>query len=388
MGGTPEAPDPYETARADSDANRFAANQNVWSQNFNEVNPYGSKNIAQTGSTKIYDPFSKQYIDQPTYTQTVNLSPAEQGILDRNTQMRTNMGDLGVSQSARMKGLLSKSVSTAGLQGWNAGPGVQPLRQDQGATDRKAVEDAMMQRYQRYAQPQNEAQDVEMAARGMDPGSQGYGSMKMAQGDQFANATREAFLASGDESRKAQAAYNQVAGQRFDMGGAAADRGNALRQAQLQERLGLRNQDYNEMAALAGLTTINNPQVQPYQGSTTQPVNIGQMIYDKYNADSEQYQNKMQGMFGVGQAVAGAMPWASWLGGLSDRRAKTDIVPIGADLAGVPLYTFRYWTDMDTTHVGVMADEAKAVHPDAVHMNGEDGYDYVDYAMLRRRHEH
>jgi len=386
MGGmfkAPKAPDPWETAGAQNASNKFANAQNVWTQNFNEVNPYGSKNIAQTGSTKIYDPFSKQYIDQPTYTQTVSLSPAEQHILDLNTQMRGNMGELGVSQSARMKGLLSKSVDTTGLQGWNAGPGVQDLRQDQEATDRKAVEDAMMQRYQRYAQPQNEAQDVQMAARGMDPGSQGYGSMKMAQGDQFSNATREAFLASGDESRKAQAAYNQVAGQRFDMGGAAADRQNATRQADLAERLGLRNQDYNEMAILAGLAPINNPQIQPYQGSTTQPVNIGQMIYDRFNADSEQYQNKMQGMFGVGQAVAGAMPWASWL---SDRRAKTDIQPIGSSLAGVPLYTFRYWHDMETTHVGVMADEARAVHPDAVHMNGEDGYDYVDYAMLRRRH--
>jgi len=385
MGGTPEAPDPYVTADAQNKANKFSADQNVWSQNFNEVSPYGTKNIAQTGTTKIYDPFSQRYIDQPTYTQTVNLSPAEQGILNRNTQMRTNLGDLGVSQSDRMKHLLSSSVSTAGLQGWNAGPGVQPLRQDQEATDRKAVENAMMERYNRYAKPQNEAQDVEMANRGMDPGSQGYGTMKMAQGDQFANATREAFMASGDESRKAQEAFNRVAGQRFDMGGATADRGNALRLMQLQERLGLRNQDYNEMAALAGLSPINNPQVQPYQGSTTQPVNIGQMIYDKFNADSEARSNKMSGMFGVGSAVAGALPWASWL---SDRRAKTDIVPIGADLAGVPLYTFRYWHDMEHVQIGVMADETKAVHPDAVRMNGEDGFDYVDYGLLRRRHEH
>jgi hypothetical protein len=32
-----------------------------------------------------------------------------------------------------------------------------------------------------------------------------------------------------------------------------------------------------------------------------------------------------------------------------------------------------------------MADETKAVHPDAVHMIN--GFDHVDYGMLRRRHD-
>jgi hypothetical protein len=31
-----------------------------------------------------------------------------------------------------------------------------------------------------------------------------------------------------------------------------------------------------------------------------------------------------------------------------------------------------------------MADEVKKIHPDAVRMI--DGFDHVDYAMLRRRH--
>ena len=43
---------------------------------------------------------------------------------------------------------------------------------------------------------------------------------------------------------------------------------------------------------------------------------------------------------------------------------------------------------MEHVQIGVMADETKAVHPDAVRMNGEDGFDYVDYGLLRRRHEH
>jgi hypothetical protein len=379
----PKPPDPWETASAQSSADMFKGAWDFTNKNIAEYTPYGSKTYEKSGTNSVYDPFTKQYIDVPTYSSHVNLAPGEQDILNKNTAMRGNIGDIGVQQSARLLDHLNKPINTGGLQAWNAGPGVQPLRQDQAPTDRKATEDALMERYNRYAKPQNEAQDVEMAARGMSPGSQGYSTMQQAQGDQFANATREAFLASGDESRKAQEAYNRVADQRFNQGGAAADRQNALHQNQWQERLSERNQPINEIMALLGGSQVNTPQFNAYNPASTSGVPIGQMIYDNYNARSEQAQNSLAGIAGIGSAVAGALPWASWL---SDRRAKTDIMPIGAELAGVPLYTFRYWTDMGTTHIGVMADEAKAIHPDAVHMNGEDGFDYVDYAMLRRRH--
>jgi hypothetical protein len=127
------------------------------------------------------------------------------------------------------------------------------------------------------------------------------------------------------------------------------------------------------MAALAGLSPVNNPTFAQFNPSSVGDVPIGQYIYDDFNARSKQASDRMSGITGVASAVAGALPWASWL---SDRRAKTDIRPIGSSLAGVPL----------KIHVGVIADEAKAIHPDAVHMSPKDGYDYVDYGMLRRRH--
>jgi predicted lipoprotein with Yx(FWY)xxD motif len=83
------------------------------------------------------------------------------------------------------------------------------------------------------------------------------------------------------------------------------------------------------------------------------------------------------GMFSLAGGAMKMLPF-------SDRRTKTDIKPIGADLAGVPLYTFKYWGNDMSTHVGVMADEAKVLHPDAVHQI--DGFDHVDYAVLSRRH--
>lgn len=67
--------------------------------------------------------------------------------------------------------------------------------------------------------------------------------------------------------------------------------------------------------------------------------------------------------------------------GFSDRRLKTDIIPIGALPSGLPIYTFRYHGD-DHTHIGVMADEAAALFPEAVHEDAS-GYLMVNYALLR-----
>lgn len=362
--GAPSPPDPYKTAQAQSNANFMNAQQNFGFQNVNEFTPYGSKTYAQSGWYDVVDPRTGKVSKTPQYSSTVELSPGEQDILNKNTAMRGNIGQIGVEQSERLRGHLNQDLNTEGLQGWGA------IRQDQGATDRKAIEDAMMARYSRYADPRNTAQDVQMANRGMAPGGQGYGSMLQARGDEFAEATRAAFLGSGDEARKAQAAYNQASG----------DMGN-LRQAQLQERFAMRNQPINEIMALLGGAGVNTPQFQPFQGSTMQAPNIGQYIYDNYNARAQQSANNMSGMFGVGAQIAGALPWASML---SDRRAKQDIQPFGADYAGVPLYWFRYKSDPTVLQVGVMADEVREVHPDAVVTI--DGYDHVDYDLLRRRH--
>jgi len=178
------------------------------------------------------------------------------------------------------------------------------------------------------------------------------------------DAQQQAFLASGEESRAESGFLNQ------------------LRQAQLQERTAVRNQPINEIMAMMGGSGVTTPQFQPFQGSPMQAPNIAQQIYDNYNARSQDKSNQMSGIFGIGSSIAGALPWATML---SDRRAKQDIVPLGMRLAGVPLYEFRYRADPETIHIGVMADEARLLHPDVVMTLG--GYDHVDYGKLQSRHD-
>jgi hypothetical protein len=73
----------------------------------------------------------------------------------------------------------------------------------------------------------------------------------------------------------------------------------------------------------------------------------------------------------------------------SEMRLKTNIVPTGRRIASLPEYTWQ-WNglakalrlDSDPT-VGVMAQEAQAMHPEAV-ITGADGFLRVNYGLLSR----
>lgn len=64
----------------------------------------------------------------------------------------------------------------------------------------------------------------------------------------------------------------------------------------------------------------------------------------------------------------------------SDRRLKRDIVRLATSPSGIPLYRFRY-VDDEAIHVGAMAQDLLASHPDAVEL-GSDGHYIVDYARI------
>jgi hypothetical protein len=65
---------------------------------------------------------------------------------------------------------------------------------------------------------------------------------------------------------------------------------------------------------------------------------------------------------------------------VSDIRLKRDVAQVGQLPDGLHLYRFRYlWSD--TVYVGVMAQEALAIEPEAV-VRGQDGYLRVDYDRI------
>jgi hypothetical protein len=155
---------------------------------------------------------------------------------------------------------------------------------------------------------------------------------------------------------------------------------NTLRGGQLQERIALRNQPMNEIAALMSGSQVTLPQFQQYSQQGINAAPIGQYIGQNYANQANAAAQQNQGMFGLGGSfmnMLGALPW-------SDRRLKEDIEPTGGELAGLPLYTFRFIGHPEV-HTGVMSDEVRELHPDAVVVHAS-GYDMVDYGLLNRRH--
>jgi hypothetical protein len=81
----------------------------------------------------------------------------------------------------------------------------------------------------------------------------------------------------------------------------------------------------------------------------------------------------------LGAGTLNTIPWITGLLGMSDRRLKTAIKPLGVSPGGHNLYSFRYvWGGPE--QMGVMADEVKVKLPGAVVDIG--GFDAVDYSQI------
>jgi hypothetical protein len=333
---SPRPPDPYATAGSQQRAETGAAIGSSIIGNPNVYTPYGSQTYSIAGWEQVPDAQGRM-ISVPRYNQVQQLSPDQQRLLGLQTQGQYNLGQTAVEQSAKLRNLLGQSVSTAGLTGWNQGPqsaklatsfgGQGAIRQDQGPTDRAAIENAMMSSYNRQRNPQNAAENAQLAARGLSPGGAGYGTVQQGREDAYSEAARQAYLASGQESRQAQDAYNQAQQQRyqeamqragfsnealaqmFNMGGSAADRQNALRQQQLQETLALRNQPLNEISALLAGGQVTLPSFNPFQSQGINSANIAGQIGQNYAAQSQQANAFNSGLFGLASAGLGG-----WLG--------------------------------------------------------------------------
>lgn len=298
MASQPSSPDPYQTASAQNQQNAFASMFSNASNNANEVNPYGSVSYNQTGQTPIYTN-GKITGYAPQYTKTTSLSPDQQKLFGLEQQSKYNLGTTGVEQSAALRDALNKPVDSSQWTPWQTSLPTQDLRQDQGVTDRAGIEKAMMDSYNRSVAPTEQAQESSLAARGLSPGSVGYGNYVQQRDDARAEQARQAYLASGNEARAAQAAYNDVGTQRFNMQQAANSYLNNLRGAQMQEAYQARTQPLNEMNALLSSSQATIPQFQAFQGSPVSASNIGQYISDNYKNQSQAAAATNAGLFGL-----------------------------------------------------------------------------------------
>lgn len=137
--------------------------------------------------------------------------------------------------------------------------------------------------------------------------------------------------------------------------------------------LQMRNQPINELSALLGGSQLQNPAAASGASPQSQVAGVDYtgLVNNKYKSDLAAYQSGMGGLFGLGSALIGALPF-------SDRRLKENITRIGETAGGTPVYTYSYvWGG--PTQVGVMADEV----PEAAVFDYNSGFYRVDYSKVK-----
>lgn len=329
----PKAPDPKETAAAQTATNVTTALANAQLGNVNQVGPDGSVTYSTNGGQSFTDPSSGAKYFIPQYTQTTTLSDAQQRIKDLGDSANINLAGIADNQSAFLKDYLSKPVDLSNE-----------------ATEARLMELGRARLDPLIAQ-RDEDLRTRLANQGIKAGSTAYGN-ELATAQQGNNDAYTSLLLNG----RAQA---------------------------VSEALAERNQPLNEITALLSGTQVGTPQ---FGASTNQPTlptvdyaGLVQSNYQNqvnaYNAQNAQRNNMLGGLFSVGAAFAGNPA-------LSDKRAKKDIKPVGR-LMGHKLYEYSYKGEHDDgrKHIGVMAQEAERTRPDAV-TTGADGLKRVHYGKL------
>jgi hypothetical protein len=315
----PKAPDPYETAAAQSGMNMNTAITQQLLNSGTQVNPWGTVNTEVTGNNTFVDSQGRT-VTVPKFTQTTTLSPEQQAIFNESQAAEGNLAGIANEQSAFLKDYLNKpfSFNNQDAEQWAFDLASPRIRQNQ-----MQAEDTLRST---------------LANKGIREGSAAWN----AEMTRMTNANTDQM--------------NQLA---------LTGRGQAF-----SEAMATRNQPLNEITALLSGSQVSNPA--QMSGAMPQAsvagVDYTGLVNQQYQANLANHQNKLGGLFGLASAGIGL---------LSDRRLKTDIRRVGTTDAGVPIFTYRYvWGG--PVQMGVMAQDV----PDA-RMKDPSGFYRVDYGKVR-----
>lgn len=315
----PSPPNPYATAAAQQQTNNQAAIAQQQLNNVNQTTPYGSLTYTQTGTNAD---------GIPIYSATTALNPAEQKLFDTGIGTQTQMAE----DASKLATNLGSSLTSAPNLGNNA------------------LVNKMMGWQKDFMQPifnnQNSNLNSQLANQGLAVGSGAYDNAQMQQAMNQNQAYESGML------QDQQTAYNQAL-QSYEA--PIQTLGTLLGESQ---------------PGNVGSSLTSTPQ------GSIQPANLESLVQGNYQSQLQNYQNNVNGMFGIPAAVLGG--WAtSGFKIPSDVRLKRDIARVGTLNDGTPIYRYRYLGKPEM-HIGVMAQDILGDKPDAVVM-GDDGFYRVDY---------
>lgn len=261
----PPAPDPNVTAERAAQANRATAITQAGLNSTNQVTPYGNLTYEQIGTWPD---------GTPRYQATTSLSPGQQGLYDQQTQLAGGVNNLALNQVSRLTDLLGKPVNI----------------------NNDTTESRLMQLGQARLDPifqqRRSALETDLQNRGIMPGSEAYDRATAAFG------------------RDQNDAYNQLL---------LSGRGQAV-----SEALAERNQPINEITALMSGGQVSQPNFVNTPQTNVAPTDVAgitnnafQNQFANYNAQMQQNNAMMGGLFGLGGAALGAagMGMGGWARG-------------------------------------------------------------------------
>jgi hypothetical protein len=320
----PKAPDPVKVSAAEAKASKEVAQYNADLNRIGQSSPFGSVSYTQNGTSAS---------GAPIYQQNTTLSPELQGLL--NSQIGSQQG-ISDAISGAIGRLPSSPFDASGI--------------NTDATRQRSF-DSQMALLRPEFEKNQKGMEVRLAERGLPIGSELFneqtGEFNRARDSAMLGAARQA---DQDASGEAQRLY-----------------GNAMNEYNLP---------LQQLSALMGNSSpVQNPTFSSFATSQAQAPNTGQNIWNKYAADQQAHQQQQSQMWG-GALGLGQLGLAMF----SDIRLKRDIKRIGEMASGLPVYSYRYvWSD--EPQIGVMAQEALLVKPEAVMLHPS-GYLMVNYGLL------
>lgn len=294
-GGSPEAPNPYTTADAQTKMNQATAafNKSLNLNNYN--NPFGSQMSRFVGED--------QY-GAPIYQTEISANPQLQGLLNQQ------LG--GISQNQGNLNTLSGYLSNIGAQSQGIasqyGALANQLNQGQAADAQRQGQEAAYQAQAQYLDPQfsqqAESLSAKLAAQGLAPGSQAYNNaMLNFQNEKqraYSNAQNQAIMTGSQLG--AQNLQNQIAGLGAQGGllqGQLGALGNDINS--INARTGLNQLGYQNLGSIASL-------IPGYAGpgqSGSNAADITGAINNQYQGQLGQYNARQQSSNANTAALAG-----------------------------------------------------------------------------------
>lgn len=279
----PKAPDPNETAAAQTASNVNTAVANAWLNAPNQVTPWGNVSTQQIGSQTV----GGQKI--PVFSQTTTLSPAQQRLYEQGVLGDTQLNQLGLDQLGRIRDSVSSPFSLDQF-------GAQPVADE---AYRTQIQNALQERLNPALERDQKALEARLASQGIQVGSRAWQAAMDQQGRNVNDARLGVIAQSGDEMSRQYGLASQSYQQRL---------ANALleRERPLQEFAQFTGTSNNFVAP----NPVGNP------GGTVQPTDVSGLIYNNYANKMQNYQtgqNSQNSLYGSLAGLAGSAlgGWAS-----------------------------------------------------------------------------